>query len=186
MRSLRLLLALLALSLFAGCTGPVGTYRVDSSSLLESSCGGIDAQRIQAWQAALDAAPASDLQIGSKGGETQAQLQRDDGSVLFASVGDNGDNTYVGTRFVEGTTTTESVLGSDFSGLLEVSGVCTFDLTVDVNLNFGEDGFDGVVADFTTTIEETDAAEACDIQTCRAVIRVGAGKTSSVNPGIQE
>ncbi len=186
MHRLTLLVALGSLSLLAGCNTPVGTYRVDSASLLESSCGGIDAQRIQAWQAALDAAPASDLEIGSKAGVTQAQLLRDDGTVLFAAVGDNGDD-YVGTRFVEGTTTTESVLGSDFSGLLEVSGICTFDLTVDVVLDFGTDGnFDSVVADFTTTLEETAAAEACDIQQCRAVIRVAAAQTSTVNPGIQE
>jgi len=168
-----------------GCSSPVGTYRIDGSSVLEASCSGVDSARTTTWVNALNAAPASDLQIGMKSGEVQAQLQRGDTTVLYAGVTEGENNIWSGTRFVDETTTSDALLGADFSALLEINGICTFDLTVDVDLNFGEEGYDGVNADFRATLEETSGATPCDIQTCSTLIRVGAGRTSSINPGVQ-
>jgi len=182
---IRPLLLVAPLVILIGCSSPVGTYRVDSSSVLEASCSGVDPVRVGAWVDALSAAPASDMQVGMKGGEIQAQLQRDDSSVLYASVIDSGNNTWSGSRSLESTTTSDALLGADFSALLENEGVCRFDLTVEADLNFGEEGFDGVNGQFRATLDETSGAEPCDIQSCTALIAVGAGRTSSVNPGIQ-
>lgn len=181
----RVLFLVAPLTLLMGCSSPVGTYRVDSSSVLEASCSGVDPARVGVWVDVLNAAPASDMQVGSKQGEVQAQLQRADSSVIFAPVVDAGDNTWSGSRFLESTTITESVLGADFSALLENVGVCSFDLTVEADLNFGEEGFDSVNGQFRATFEESSGADPCDIQSCTALIAVGAARTSSVNPGVQ-
>ncbi|MCO4770494.1 MAG: hypothetical protein KDA24_10735 [Deltaproteobacteria bacterium] len=181
----RLLLSVLPLALLLGCNTPVGTYRVDAAQVLEASCNGVDSARTTSWVDSLNADPATDMQIGSKAGEIQAQLQRGDGTVLYAPVTDAGDNTWGGSRFVEATNTSDALLGSDFSGLLEVDGICTFDLTIEVDLDFGEEGFDSVSGRFRATLDEADGATPCDIQSCTALFGVGAARTSSVDPGVQ-
>jgi hypothetical protein len=178
--------ALASLVVLVGCASPVGTYRLDAAEVLEASCSGVESARVSAWADALTAAPASDLQIGSKAGVVQAQLQREDDTVLFAPVTDAGENTWAGVRELTDATTSSAVLGSDFSALLEGGGVCSFDLTVDVQLDFGEAGFDGVSGRFRATLDESDAGTPCDIQSCSVLFGVGASRTSSVNPGVQD
>lgn len=183
---MRSLLLLVPVSLLIGCSSPVGTYRVDGAEIFEISCSGGDSARTGAWIDALSADVATDMQVGSKDDEVQAQLQRSDGSVIYAPVTDDGDNSWSGVRTVEATTTTDALLGSDFSGLLEGDGICVFDYTVDVDLDFGAEGYDAVSARFRATLDESAGATPCDIQTCTVEFGVGAAKTSSVNPGVQE
>ena len=180
---------LLASALLTGCAdGPVGSYRVDSSVLLEASCNGATQARVQAWSEALALGPASGLDVGRAGPTDPLQLQllREDASVLYAQVTEVADGRYTGTRVVTDATTLTAGLGADFSALLEAGGVCTFDLTVDVEFAGRDDAFEAVDATVRVTLDEADGGTPCAINVCAAEIRVAAAKSSGINPGVEE
>jgi len=180
--------ALFAAVLLTGCAAnETGDYRLDDILLFAASCGaGVDQARATVFTDAMSNLAPDDLTV-TRGGAlsqspSQAQFPRGDGSVFFADVEGTGDDrAFSGTRFEEATTVADGHLGSDFSVLLEQDDIgCEFDLTVDVDFNFGEEGWDIATGSVIIEVSETAALtdERCDISVCGAEWRWAAVHSS--------
>ena len=188
MRSLAFPIVLLSVSLIGCVDGPIGSYELGTANVA-TNCSGVDPTRAAAFSEALQESPGSLLEVGrlTRSDPPVAMLTRDDSSLLFAQIQQDADDTYLweGTREVLETTVAGGKLGADYSALLEVDGNCTFDLAVDVELAFRNQGWDEVTATFTVTVDETDGGEPCDITSCTSALSFGASHTDGLNPGIQ-
>ena len=189
MRSPALLLLALPTLLLAGCLdGPIGNYELGSATVA-TSCSGVDSTRASAWSDALNANPASDLEVGraSSSDPPVAMLFRDDASLFFTQLIQDPADQYLwtGSREVGETTVAEAKLGSDYSALLEADGQCTFDLIVDAELAFQDSSWDRLTATFVITVDEADGGDPCDLTSCSAELAFGASHSDGLNPGIQ-
>lgn len=189
MRCTPLSILLLSVSLLVGCVdGPIGSYELGSETVA-TSCSGVDPDRAATFSEAIQEAPATALEVGrlTRNDPPLAMLYRDDSSLFFAQLQqDEADEfLWTGTREVWETTVAASKLGADYSALLEADGNCTFDLTVEVEFAFRNQGWDEVTATFTVIVDEADGGEPCDITACTTALSFGASHTSGQNPGVQ-
>lgn len=169
--------ALLASVLLTGCsTNETGDYRLDDVLLFAASCAaGVDTARATTFTDAMSNLAPDDMSV-TRGGPlsqaaSQAQFERGDGSVFFADVEGNDDRVFTGSRFAEATTVEDGYLGSDFSVLLEQDDIgCEFDLTVDIDFDFGEEGWDIATGSVIVEVAGTTALsdQPCDITSCDA------------------
>jgi len=172
-----LLLVFPLLLVATGCAkNETGDYRLDDVILFSASCAaGTDSARGQTWTAAMGAAVLEDMAV-SRGGAlssrpSQARFTRADGTILFADVEEGADRVFGGTRSLEATTIPDSLLGTDFSALLEADEIgCEFDLDTQIDFDFGEDGWDVVTGSVVVTVSETQALTdvRCELSTCTA------------------
>jgi hypothetical protein len=180
-----------AAALLTGCpANETGSYRMDDVLLVSASCAaGVDLERATVFTDAMSAAGPDDLLV-TRGGvvsqaPSQAQFFRADGSVFFADVEETDeDRVFSGTRVAVATTVEDGFLGSDFSVLLQQDDIgCEFDLSVHIDFNFGEDGWDiatgSVIVEVAETAELSD--QRCDISSCTAEWRWAARHRSGAS-----
>lgn len=173
-----LLFALVIGTLLTGCSSnETGDYRLDDVLLFAASCAaGVEQARATTFTDAMSNVAPDDLVV-TRGGAlsqapSQAQFSRGDGSTFFSDVeATDVDRGFAGTRFAEATTVEDGLLGADFSVLLEQQNIgCEFDLTTDVEFDFGEEGWDVATGSVIVTVSGTDALSdaPCDITECGA------------------